>query len=226
MNFFSSRQGLPSAWMIFTLPKLFPTNENGHCWATKCSEFNSNTAIALELKILLTSPQANWSLLLKLLLMRDAQLSTIILQHLIKEIPTSDCFISALEQPFINRDKYSLKCDGFLCGKECSNITEWISGEQDPVGQANYQIILSLTYIIILTGKSSDINKTLINILERNHNNNKEWSSCLDKRQVWNQKRPPWFEAIIHLVYPVLDPIVHMLISAVQTGATVYQVFT
>lgn len=45
----------------------------------------------------------------------------------------------------------------------------------------------------------------------------------MDRRQVWNQKRPPWYEAILHLVYPVLDPIVHMLVVAVQTGATNYQ---
>lgn len=43
--------------------------------------------------------------------------------------------------------------------------------------------------------------------------------------KIWNQKRPPWLEAILHLIYPVLDPVIHMLIVAVQTGASMYQVF-
>lgn len=32
-----------------------------------------------------------------------------------------------------------------------------------------------------------------------------------------------WLEAIIHLVYPILDPIALMLINAMQTGASNYQ---
>lgn len=123
---FGSRIGLPSQWIIFALPKYFPVNESGH-WATRCSDFSSNTAIALELKILLNSPQANWSLLLKILLMRDANLTSIILPHLLKNIPTSDCFIASLDQPFMNRKKFTSKCNGFLCGKECNKISEWIN---------------------------------------------------------------------------------------------------
>lgn len=92
----------------------------------------------------------------------------------------------------------------------------------DPVGQTNYQIVLALTYIIVLTGKSYDITTALISALDKCQA--KEWASCLDRRQVWNQKRPPWYEAILHFIYPVLDPIVHMLVIAVQTGATMYQV--
>lgn len=93
---------------------------------------------------------------------------------------------------------------------------------KDPVGQTNYQIVLALTYIIIMTGKSNDINATFISALDKNQLNN-YWANCLDRRQVWNQKRPPWYEAILHVIYPVLDPIVHMLIVSVQTGATMYQ---
>lgn len=52
----------------------------------------------------------------------------------------------------------------------------------------------------------------------------KDWSNCLDRRQVWNQKRPPWFEAIQHTIYPLLTPIVNILVSSMQTGATIYQV--
>lgn len=138
VSLFGSRISLPSPWIIFALPKCFPINQSGH-WATRCSDFSANTAIALELKILLNSPQANWSLLLKILLMRDANLSSIILHHLLKNIPTSDCFIASLDQPFMNRKKVTSKCSGFLCGKECNKISEWISGQ---IGKKNCRKIM------------------------------------------------------------------------------------
>lgn len=91
----------------------------------------------------------------------------------------------------------------------------------DPIGQTNYQVLMGLTYIVIIAGKTSDVNRTLISALEKSKLN--DWASCLDRRQVWNQKRPPWLEAILHLVYPILDPIIHMLVAAVQNTASVYQ---
>ncbi|XP_062709375.1 uncharacterized protein LOC134288458 [Aedes albopictus] len=217
---FNQRQGLITPWTIFALPKLFPTNQNGH-WATRCSELPTNTALSLELKVLLAAPQANWWLLLKVLLMREAHLSSMIFHHLIKNLPTCDNYIPSSKQPSINRESMSKKCEGFLCGMECNDIVQWSLEQKDPIGQTNYQVLMGLTYIVIMAGKTSDVNKTLISALEKSKLN--DWASCLDRRQVWNQKRPPWLEAILHLIYPILNPIIHMLVSAVQTTASIYQ---
>lgn len=92
----------------------------------------------------------------------------------------------------------------------------------DPVGQTNYQVVLAITYLLIVVGKASDMKSTIIASFERAVL--KDWSNCLDRRQVWNQKRPPWFEAMHHLIYPLLTPIANILISSMQTGATIYQV--
>lgn len=91
----------------------------------------------------------------------------------------------------------------------------------DPIGQSNYQTVLALCYVVVLTGTTYDINATIIAALDKSPDGS--WACCLDRRQVWNQKRSPWFEAVLYFVYPVLDPIVHMLLVAVQTGATMYQ---
>lgn len=108
------------------------------------------------------------------------------------------------------------------CKNVGNNYSDSKSSPLDPVGQTNYQVILALTYVIVLTGKSSYISSTIVSSLDKSQI--KDWANCLDRRQVWNQKRPPWLEAILHLIYPVLDPVIHMLIVAVQTGATMYQV--
>lgn len=76
--------------------------------------------------------------------------------------------------------------------------------------------------MLTLIGKSSDIVSTLVASFDRTIH--KDWSNCLDRRQVWNQKRPPWFEALHHMIYPLLSPIANILISSMQTGATIYQV--
>lgn len=83
-------------------------------------------------------------------------------------------------------------------------------------------MVLALAYVVILAGRAADIRSSIIMALDQS--TVKGWSSCLDRRQVWNQKRPPWFEAINHMIYPVLDPIVHVMISSIQTGSTNYQV--
>ncbi|EAA04005.4 AGAP007105-PA [Anopheles gambiae str. PEST] len=217
---FGQRQGLIVPWTIFTMPRLFPPNLNAH-WAARCSELPTSTALTLELKVLLAAPQANWWLLLKVLLMREAHLSSLIFHHLIRNLPSCDNFIPSARQPSVNRDCLSKKCEGFLCGLECNDIVQWALEQNDPIGQSNYQVLMGLTYIVIMAGKTSDINKTLISALEKSKMN--DWASCLDRRQVWNQKRPPWLEAILHLIYPILGPVVHMLVSAVQTTASMYQ---
>lgn len=219
---FNSCQSSPSSWTLFAYPKLFPGHQNENL-VSRCSDFNTNTAICIELLVLFNAPQPDWALLLKSLLMRDTKLATLIFHHLLENIPTDDNFVETLKQPLMNAKSFKKKCEGFLCGMECTNVALWTSSNtSNPIEQTNYQVILALCYILITVGKPNDIQRTLIDYLERLPNRN--WTNCLDRRQVWNQKRAPWLEAILYLIYPVLDPIVHMLLSAVQTGnATMYQ---
>lgn len=93
--------------------------------ATNLTEFTQNAAIALELKILLNSPQPDWALLLKILLMRNAYLSSLIFSHLINHLPMSDCYKPALEQPFASHDIEAEKCKRFLCGRDCHTVAAW-----------------------------------------------------------------------------------------------------
>lgn len=103
-------------------------------------------------------------------------------------------------------------------------ISEPFPPLSDPIGQTNYQVVLALAYVLAFVGKSSDIKSTFVASL--NHLAQRDWSNCLDRRQVWNQKRPPWFEAMHHLIYPVLGPIINILVSSMQTGSTIYQVIS
>lgn len=118
----------PYRWILFALVKQIKVKPD-HYHETE-SGLNNLTSIALELKVFLSAPQINWSLLLKLLLMRNATLTTIIMKHLMQHLPSMDCFIPTLEQPLMNRIKFSTKCMGFLCGKECNNILDWLLDHQ------------------------------------------------------------------------------------------------
>lgn len=106
------------------MPTIFD-NSSLNKIAINLSEFTKNAAIALELKILLNSPQPDWALLLKLLLMRNAYLSSLIFSHLLNHLPTSDCYKTALDQPFAKNEMDAEKCKRFLCGKDCHTVAEW-----------------------------------------------------------------------------------------------------
>ncbi|XP_037905306.1 uncharacterized protein LOC119647992 isoform X2 [Hermetia illucens] len=219
MDLFSPQQESPSPWIVFSLPELF-TAQQTNCYSLQSSHYSANAAITLELKILLSAPQADWSFLLKVLLMRGASLSVIIMHNLLTNLPTPDNYKPPSEQPFSEKHSQP-QCGGFLCAGECFNVDQMTKSDIDPVGQSNYQVVLALTYLIAACGKSSDMSATLISALDKNQT--PHWADCLDKRQVWNQKRPPWLEAILHFVYPTLDCVVQMLINAAETGASMYQ---
>lgn len=128
LEVFKQTNGNPYPWILFAMPSIFGTNDaNRH--AKRSLDFQKYTAIALKLKILLNSPQANWPLVLKLLLTREAALSLIIFQHLVKFLPTGDCFKPALSQLFMRRNKDIPKCKRFLCGKECNTVAEWLQND-------------------------------------------------------------------------------------------------
>ncbi|XP_036336658.1 uncharacterized protein LOC118746827 [Rhagoletis pomonella] len=218
MEMFSSRQGLPCAWILFASPQLFSTDKTFQ-WVTEFGDLSARIAISLELKVLLAFPEADWAYLLKVLLMRNAQVTGIILRHIFSHLPSPENFKND-NSSFLDDYSQRKKCEAFLCRGECLDVSEKIKNHADPIGQSNYQIALSLTYLLVAVGKAVDIKSCLIKILEESCAG---WSDCLDKRQVWNQKRPPWLEAIIHFVYPVLNCIVDMLVNAVEAGASMYQ---
>lgn len=129
VNMFKVRDGLSSPWIQFAMPTIYATNETNKN-AQNLSEFTKTTAIALELKILLNSPQPNWPLLLKILLMRDSYLSSVIFSNLINHLPSSDCYKAALEQPFVKHEVNAEKCARFLCSRECNSVAEWACVDQ------------------------------------------------------------------------------------------------
>lgn len=62
IEFCRTRNAGPSPWIVFTSPQLFPEYPIN---ITQFSDVKPETAIALELSVLLIQPQPNWSLLLK-----------------------------------------------------------------------------------------------------------------------------------------------------------------
>ena len=78
MDMFSSRHGLPSAWIIFSLPRLFPKDQSCQ-WVTEFADLNTSSAVSLELKVLLASPEADWPFLVKVMLSANMQTDLMIM---------------------------------------------------------------------------------------------------------------------------------------------------
>lgn len=135
--------------------------------------------------------------------MRDAHLTGIILRHLLQHLPSSENFKNVARNSFVEAATESKKCEGFLCRGECFKVSDLLAEDvgkdikilkilktihahsillQDPVGQSNCQIVLSLTYLLVALGKAVDIKLCLVKNLEEV--GLPGWSDCLDKRQV------------------------------------------
>lgn len=131
-HLFKSRSGSSSPWIQFVMPTIF-ASENDNKNANNLFEFTKNAAIAFELKILLNSPQPDWALLLKILLMRNSYLCSLIFSHLINNLPSSDCFKPALDQPFARHEVDAEKCNRFLCGRDCHTVAEWANIDEGTI---------------------------------------------------------------------------------------------
>lgn len=125
-------------------------------------------------------------------------------------------------------------CGSFLCSGDgtCRNVN--ISSPT--LNEAHYyDLISSATEILLYVGNDDDLSDILLPIITKNH----DWAKCFERRnvriyfyhfyikncrfQVWNQIRPPWYEAILNLISPLIPTITETVINAVQTGATMYQ---
>uniref|UniRef100_A0A1B6D4N8 Uncharacterized protein n=1 Tax=Clastoptera arizonana TaxID=38151 RepID=A0A1B6D4N8_9HEMI len=138
--------------------------------------------ISLELSVLLAQPQPSWSLLLKILLMNQSWVASRILTHLI----TSPCLIGT--------DSSEKACSGFLCSGSCKmNVTS---------------VEKALVHILVTVGTTKNLQHTLLPMLE---SIGPSWAACLDKKQVWNQKRPAWLHALTEPLIICTAPVINII---------------
>ncbi|XP_057670152.1 uncharacterized protein KIAA0825 [Diorhabda carinulata] len=192
-------------WMTFAQPNIFDKKiQQG----TKIDDLNPDIYIALELTVLLSQPQLNWAQLLKVLCMNKYKILKIILSSM------REYFTLLMEKP-LNKNS---TCSYFLCNEEGS------CGDENVVSvnlQAihYYNLILSSTEILLFVGNKTDLMDILLPLIIEQPN----WAYCLERRHVWNQIRPAWYEAILNFTTEILPIVADTVIHAIQTEATMYQ---
>ncbi|KAF5287146.1 hypothetical protein FQR65_LT12332 [Abscondita terminalis] len=209
VEIFRCRASSPSPWVTLALPHIIPHYPKG---ITKLDDLKDNYAIALEIIAMLSQPQPNWASLLKVLGMRNGKVLTEILKLSIKKCSSVK---NSLE-----KDE-NVMCAGFLCLGDNSCRTVYSHNFfYNPSDY--YDIVVSLTHVLLCIGNNVDLAQMLISAID----SGKGWAQCLDRREVWNLNYPPWYKAIITLIRPLLGSIVTTVVSAVQTGASMYQAMT
>ncbi|KAJ8922033.1 hypothetical protein NQ315_008673 [Exocentrus adspersus] len=195
----------PAAWIIFALPNVFKVNPKNVC---KMIDLPIDVAIALELMVLLAQPQPNWALLLKVLCMRKCKILQLILNV------TAESYNVELQKKIAQ----DFDCGSFLCSADgtCRNVDTSV-----PVLNQRhyYDLVFSATEVLLSIGNDDDFCDILLPVITKKH----DWAKCFERRNVWNQIRPPWYEAILNLILPLIPTITDNIINAVQTGATMYQ---
>ncbi|CAB3379611.1 Hypothetical predicted protein [Cloeon dipterum] len=185
---FNARPLAPATWFVLVAPKLFP----GDPPRGDMNSLSDRNAVAVELSVLCAQPEANWPLLVKVLLMRNCVATTILLSHLLRtDLQHQDLTLASIES-----------CGGFLCGATAGC---WVEGSQ----LTPSQVLSALVQIIVIIcgdpegGGMRALHAALSPLLQQD---GMDWS-CLDKRQMWaEQRRPAWLSALISLVKDSLGP--------------------
>ncbi|XP_045446705.1 uncharacterized protein LOC123654891 [Melitaea cinxia] len=217
----------PYPWYTFVSPNLFDGINDKI--AKKTLDLSTKTALGLELMVLLAKPQPSWASVVKVLMMRNCHLSGILLIHAIRNMSVDNSRWPA-DGLWYNMDGRMKKCEGFLCTADgfCK-----FKGDNDGMNffQGNKiwylttseeyaRAVGALTYILISVGSKAELKSTLCYALEIS---GREWAACLDKRQVWCDRRPPWLAGLLATVGTCLNFIPPILVNAIQTGASMYQ---
>ncbi|XP_068631342.1 uncharacterized protein [Battus philenor] len=203
----------PYPWFTFVSPNLFDRFDDFTIKHTK--DLQDKTAIGLELMVLLAQPQPSWTLLVKVIMMRDCRLARILLNHAICNMSVDNGRWPAVGL-WYNVDAHQEKCEGFLCTADgfCR-----FTGNGD-VGEEYARSAGALTNILATVGSKAELKSSLCYALEIS---GRDWASCFDKRQVWCDRRPPWLAGILAIVGTALQFIPPILVNAIQSGASMYQ---
>ncbi|CAK1546237.1 unnamed protein product [Leptosia nina] len=218
----SSSKETPYPWFMFVSPNLFESFDDV---TTHTQDLPNKTAIGLELIVLLAQPQPSWTLLLKVchgyllihqvLMMRNCQLARMLLIHSVRHMSVDNSRWPA-DGLWYSGDGLRKRCEGFLCTADgfCrfTNV--------DSAGEEYARAVGALTYIISNIGSRDEVKSTLCYALEVSE---RDWAACLDKRQVWCDRRPSWLAGVLGLVGTALAFIPASLVNAIQTGASMYQ---
>ncbi|KAJ8673920.1 hypothetical protein QAD02_005182 [Eretmocerus hayati] len=206
------RQG-PSPWIYISAPNLFGVlraKSRGY------GELSEDRATILELYVLKSQPQPSWSQLIKALSMSDFALGRILLRLLMRQCigqnmpskPRPRKVSSVYKNSIEDKDEGNT-CGGFLCaGISCkrSLLLTPVSG------------LHALVYVLTGIG-GCEPRQVVLPAIKLDPG----WSGHLDRQQVWNQDRPPWLNALLAHVQPIMNPIIETLLDAVKTGASTYQ---
>ncbi|CAH2070976.1 unnamed protein product, partial [Iphiclides podalirius] len=206
-------QSCPYPWFTFVSPNLFDRLDGFSIKHTK--DLPDKTAIGLELLVLLAQPQPSWTLLVKVLMMRDCRLARTLLCHAVRNMSVDNARWPA-NGLWYNADGGQQKCGGFLCTADGFCRFE---GDSD-AGEEYARSAGALANIIATVGSKAELKSTLCYALELS---GRDWASCLDKRQVWCDRRPPWLAGILAIVGTALQFVPPILVNAIQTGASMYQ---
>ncbi|OWR55394.1 hypothetical protein KGM_209819 [Danaus plexippus plexippus] len=199
-------------WFTFVSPEFFDGSNDVN--VKNSQDFSIKTALSLDLKVLLAQPQPSWSLLVKVLMMRDCHLCRTLIIHGIRHMSMDNARWPA-DGLWYHCDGFG-KCDGFLCTADGFCRFE---GDEN-AGEEYARAVGALTYILVTIGSKAELRSTLCYALEIS---GRDWALCLDKRQVWCDRRPPWLSGVLAAAGSILQFIPPVLVNALKSGASMYQ---
>ncbi|KAJ1531026.1 hypothetical protein ONE63_005856 [Megalurothrips usitatus] len=201
----------PAPWVQLVSPQYLRGRPGSYL------ELEDGAAISLELTVLVAQPQPSWALLLRVLMMRNCRVATLLLRRLIcQEDPVGaevgPAASSAGPASAATAAPTEAGCGRFLCRGDCAR--------NSPQDAAPAQVEKALVHVLACVGGTKALSVALLPALEtqatRSQEAGKEWGGAFDRRQVWNLQRPPWMDAFITPLQPLLKATVATIIASAQ----------
>ncbi|KAL1505958.1 hypothetical protein ABEB36_005401 [Hypothenemus hampei] len=194
----------PVPWITFALPNIFKMNETS---LIQTSDQDYGRTLGIELMVLLAQPQPKWALLLKILCSNNFKILNLLLNEFMQRNVELKKVIPK-----------SVDCGNLLCPADgsCRNVD---ATSKTLNSFHYYELIMSASFIFLHVGNDEEIKEFFIDVITKPA----DWAKCFERRQVWNQIRFPWYEALINLATPILALVGETVINALRTGATMYQ---
>lgn len=116
-------------------------------------------------------------------------------------------------------------CGRFLCRGDCpQNAGPAARGGGHASATPSWpaQVERALVHVIACVGGTRALGAALLPALETEITNSVDtdasWGGAFDRRQVWNLQRPPWVDALITPLRPLLQATVATIVASVQVA--------
>ncbi|XP_059095206.1 LOW QUALITY PROTEIN: uncharacterized protein LOC131889983 [Tigriopus californicus] len=179
-------------WLHLIQPELFPAN---------FELIEDNHQLFLVTKLIANQAEPSWPLLINAMMTKDCAIAKLITLHFGAFIPGT---LGGGEQV---HHEPKIHCNGYGCDSQCVGTAD--VGWPQAVGSATLKVCSEVSRNPMILVNILDPLLVALSL--------SSWEA-MDRGNIWNPRKPVWFQALIQLLDPFVVPIVQELLDLMEAG--------